>query len=116
MLLSLVRLQKLHVDWGNTVVNKKYRVCNSIWLLDDDFTTENGSTRVVPKSHKLNMLPSQSLEDPLKEHPDEIITGPAGSVFIFFNSPCSMVGLTIIPKRTGRSIHSYFALEINLNK
>ncbi|NBS19837.1 MAG: phytanoyl-CoA dioxygenase, partial [Flavobacteriia bacterium] len=42
-------LQKLHVDWGNTVVNAEFKVCNSIWLLDN-FTTENGSTRIVPKS------------------------------------------------------------------
>ena len=100
-------LQKLHVDWGNTVVNKKYKVCNSIWLLDD-FTTENGSTRVVPKSHKLNMLPSQSLEDPFKEHPDEIkITGPAGSVFIF-NSHVWHGGTNNHTQKDRRSIHSYF--------
>ena len=26
-------LQKLHVDWKNTVVNGQYKVCNTIWLL-----------------------------------------------------------------------------------
>lgn len=33
--------QKLHVDWGNTLVDGVYKVCNSIWLLDD-FTENNG--------------------------------------------------------------------------
>ena len=50
--------QKLHVDWGNTVVNNDYKVCNSIWLLDD-FTPDNGSTRIVPGSHLLNLLPEK---------------------------------------------------------
>ena len=100
-------LQKLHVDWGNTVVNQGYKVCNSIWLLDD-FTMENGSTRVVPKSHKSNMLPNQALDDPFAEHPDEKrITGPAGSVFIF-NSHLWHGGTTNHTEKDRRSIHSYF--------
>ncbi|WP_332369845.1 phytanoyl-CoA dioxygenase family protein [Spirosoma telluris] len=75
--------QKLHVDWKNTVVDGAYQVCNSIWLLDD-FTQSNGSTRIVPKTHKLNRLPDQAMADPNAKHPDEIrIIGPAGSVFIF---------------------------------
>ncbi len=40
--------QKLHVDWHETVDSGNYQVCNSIWLLDD-FTEENGATRVVPR-------------------------------------------------------------------
>ena len=55
-------LQKLHVDWKNTVVNGAYKVCNSIWLLDD-FTALNGSTRIVPKTHKLNVLPDEAMSD-----------------------------------------------------
>ena len=100
-------LQKLHVDWGNTVVNSNYKVCNSIWLLDD-FTLENGSTRVVPKSHKFDVLPDQALEDPFAKHTDEIrITGPAGSVFIF-NSHVWHGGTTNHTDKDRRSIHSYF--------
>ena len=99
--------QKLHVDWGNSVVNNNYKVCNSIWLLDE-FTQENGSTRIVPKSHKFNLLPDQALEDPFAEHPDEIrITGPAGSVFIF-NSHVWHGGTTNHTLADRRSIHSYF--------
>jgi len=53
-------LQKLHVDWKNTVVSGSYKVCNSIWLLDD-FTEYNGATRIVPKTHKLGMLPEEAI-------------------------------------------------------
>ena len=39
--------QRLHADWGVAVSPGDYRVCNSIWLIDD-FTEFNGTTRVVP--------------------------------------------------------------------
>ena len=104
-------LQKLHVDWGNTVVNSNYKVCNCIWLLDN-FTLENGSTRVVPKSHKFKLLPDQALDDPFKEHPDEIrITEPAGSIFIF-NSHVWHWGTTNHTEFDRRSIHSYFCSRV----
>ncbi len=100
-------LQKLHVDWKNTVVNGQYKVCNSIWLLDD-FTPNNGATRIVPGTHKLNLLPDDGMEDTLKKHPDEIlIQAPAGSVFIF-NSHVWHGGTTNFTDKDRRSIHSYF--------
>lgn len=100
-------LQKLHVDWKNTVVNGSYKVCNSIWLLDD-FTAYNGSTRIVPKSHKLNTLPDEVMADPQDKHRDEIrIIAPAGSVFIF-NSHVWHGGTTNQTDQVRRSIHSYF--------
>jgi ectoine hydroxylase-related dioxygenase (phytanoyl-CoA dioxygenase family) len=100
-------LQKLHVDWKNTVADGAYQVCNSIWLLDD-FTAENGSTRIVPKSHKLKSLPDEVMADPLEKHPDEIrIIAPAGSVFIF-NSHVWHGGTTNQTDKVRRSIHSYF--------
>jgi len=100
-------LQKLHVDWKNTVVNGSYKVCNSIWLLDD-FTEYNGSTRIVPGTHQLNMLPDEAMEDPNDKHPDEIrIIAPAGSVFIF-NSHVWHGGTSNQTDRDRRSIHSYF--------
>ncbi|WP_317167994.1 phytanoyl-CoA dioxygenase family protein [Spirosoma taeanense] len=99
--------QKLHVDWKNTVVNGAYQVCNSIWLLDD-FTESNGSTRIVPKTHKLNRLPDEVMADPNDKHPDEIrIIAPAGSVFIF-NSHVWHGGTTNLTDKDRRSIHSYF--------
>ncbi|MBO0952621.1 phytanoyl-CoA dioxygenase family protein [Fibrella forsythiae] len=100
-------LQQLHVDWKNTVVHGAYKVCNSIWLLDD-FTEHNGATRIVPESHKLASLPSEAMTDTNDRHPDEIyIIAPAGSVFIF-NSHVWHGGTTNQTGRDRRSIHSYF--------
>lgn len=99
--------QKLHVDYKNAVANGEYKVCNSIWLLDD-FTEINGSTRVVPKTHKLSILPDEAMSDTNDKHPDEIrIIAPAGSVFIF-NSHVWHGGTTNYTDKDRRSIHSYF--------
>jgi ectoine hydroxylase-related dioxygenase (phytanoyl-CoA dioxygenase family) len=100
-------LQKLHVDFGNSVPKGEYKVCNSIWLLDD-FTELNGPTRIVPGTHHSKNLPGELLEDPFAPHPDEIkITAPAGSVFIF-NSHVWHGGTQNLTDRDRRSIHSYF--------
>jgi ectoine hydroxylase-related dioxygenase (phytanoyl-CoA dioxygenase family) len=99
--------QKLHVDWRNAAVAGAYKVCNSIWLFDD-FTEHNGSTRIVPKTHKLSILPDEAMADPNDKHPDEIrIIAPAGSVFIF-NSHVWHGGTTNQTAHDRRSIHSYF--------
>ena len=100
-------LQKLHVDWKNTVVNSAYKVCNTIWLLDD-FTEHNGATRIVPRTHKWGILPDQAMPDPMLKHPDEIrIIAPAGSVYIF-NSHVWHGGTNNETANNRRSIHSYF--------
>jgi hypothetical protein len=100
-------LQKLHVDWHEAVPIDDFKVCNSIWLLDD-FSKENGATRVVPKSHLLSLLPQEAMEDPLTSHPEEIIIeAPAGSVFIF-NSHVWHGGTTNLTSFPRRAIHSYF--------
>ncbi|RKN83319.1 phytanoyl-CoA dioxygenase family protein [Ulvibacterium marinum] len=99
--------QRLHVDWKNAVASGSFKVCNSIWLLDD-FTEHNGSTRIVPKTHKSSILPEEAMSDPNDEHPDEIrIMAPAGSVFIF-NSHVWHGGTTNQTSHDRRSIHSYF--------
>jgi len=100
-------LQKLHVDWKDGIPNGEYKVCNSIWLLDD-FTEKNGATRIVPGTHTLNHLPQDVLENLESTHPNEVlITAPAGTVFIF-NSHVWHGGTTNQTNKIRRSIHSYF--------
>lgn len=100
-------LQKLHADWHEPVDQGDYKVCNSIWLLDD-FSRANGATRVVPGTHLHGRLPQDEMEDPLATHPDEVlIEAPAGSVFIF-NSHTWHGGTNNSTDRPRRAIHSYF--------
>lgn len=100
-------MQKLHVDWHEAVGPDDYKVCNSIWLLDD-FTRENGATRIVPGTHRSGVMPQEVLNDPEAPHPEElIIEAPAGSVFIF-NSHAWHGGTTNRTHQYRRSIHSYF--------
>lgn len=100
-------LQKLHVDWHEAVEMGDYKVCNSIWLLDD-FYQENGATRVIPGSHLKSSLPQDVLDDPLASHPEEvIIEAPAGSVVIF-NSHTWHGGTINQTASPRRAIHSYF--------
>ena len=59
-----------------------YWVCNTVWMLDD-FTPDNGATRVIPGSHQWGKRPQDVLADPYAPHPDEVlVTGRAGSVVI----------------------------------
>jgi len=69
--------QQLHLDSRLPGVN--YCItANVIWLLDD-FTLENGATRVVPGSHQWKEYASDGLV-----HEDEVrITGKKGSALIF---------------------------------
>ena len=83
-------VQALHMDWGSNdpqdwekLKAQEFYVCNSIWLLDD-FTTENGATRVVPGSHLRAQAPKEVLDDPMQAVADEmLVTGHAGTVVLF---------------------------------
>lgn len=99
--------QALHADFGHPVEPGAYQVCNSIWLLDD-FTPENGATRVVPGSHRRRAMPSDEMPDPAAPHPDEIqLTAPAGTVVIF-NSHLWHGGTQNRTTAPRRAVHSYF--------
>lgn len=77
--------QAFHADWRSGVEPGDYYVCNSMWLLDD-FTVENGATRVVPGSHRSGKHPKDALEDPTQEHPEEIQLLASSGTVIIFNS------------------------------
>jgi ectoine hydroxylase-related dioxygenase (phytanoyl-CoA dioxygenase family) len=74
--------QPLHVDMAAIPDEQGYWVCNTVWMLDD-FTAENGPTRVVPGSHTWRKRPQDVVENPLAPYPGEVmLTGKAGSVAI----------------------------------
>jgi ectoine hydroxylase-related dioxygenase (phytanoyl-CoA dioxygenase family) len=99
--------QALHTDWSEPVLAGQFRVCNSIWLLDD-FTAENGPTRVVPGSHQRGTLPKDEMPDPAAPHPDEItLQAPAGTIVIF-NSHLWHGGTLNRTAARRRALHAYF--------
>jgi ectoine hydroxylase-related dioxygenase (phytanoyl-CoA dioxygenase family) len=102
-------LQGLHADWGVLPEAQDYQICNSIWLLDD-FTAENGATRVVPGTHrKRGMAPADELDgDPTAAHPDEVqLIAPAGTVVVF-NGHVWHGGTRNDSDRPRRALHSSF--------
>jgi hypothetical protein len=104
--------QPLHADWGGPVPPDGYQVCNSIWLLDD-FTADNGATRVVPGSHRYDRPARESLPDPAAAHPDEVqLIAPAGTVVVF-NSHLWHGGTLNRSDRPRRALHSYFTRRAN---
>ena len=74
--------QPLHVDMGAIPDATGYWVCNTVWLLDD-FTPDNGATRMIPGSHRWGTRPQDVLADPMAPHPDEVLLiGKAGSIAV----------------------------------
>jgi ectoine hydroxylase-related dioxygenase (phytanoyl-CoA dioxygenase family) len=74
--------QPLHCDAAALPDENGYWVCNTIWLLDD-FTLQNGATRMVPGSQNWQKLPNQELSDLAAPHPEEVLLlAPAGSVVV----------------------------------
>jgi len=71
--------QPMHCDSGATADHLGYSVCNSVWMLDD-FTPENGATRMVPGSHLWRKLPPPEM---YQAHPQQqLVTGKAGTVVV----------------------------------
>ena len=100
-------VQPLHVDSGELPDEKGNSVCNSVWMLDD-FTPENGATRLIPGSHHWKRRPQEVLENPTAPHPEEILlTGKAGTVVVM-NAHLWHGGTanrTALPRR---AVHSYY--------
>jgi ectoine hydroxylase-related dioxygenase (phytanoyl-CoA dioxygenase family) len=75
--------QGLHIDCVDPGPPAPFHVVTALGLLDD-FTPENGATRLVPGSHRLRRAPPKAFADPASRHPEQIVvTAPAGSVLVF---------------------------------
>jgi ectoine hydroxylase-related dioxygenase (phytanoyl-CoA dioxygenase family) len=99
--------QPLHCDAGALADEQGYWVCNTIWLLDD-FTSENGATRVVPGSQNWKQLPQEALADPLAPHPEErLLVAPAGSVVVM-NTHAWHGGTANRTAQPRRALHSFY--------
>ena len=84
----------------------QYRVCNSLWLLDE-FTATNGATRVLPASHRRG-LTGASLSDARAPHPEqEIVLGQQGSVTVF-NAHLLHGGTTNRSEKPRWCLNAYF--------
>ena len=104
--------QGFHADWQPRHTGQDFSVVNSIWLLDD-FTVENGATRVLPGSHLREGSPKEHLADPLATHPDEVLLiAPAGSVGIF-NAHLWHGGTTNRSTSTRRGLHCFYTSREN---
>jgi ectoine hydroxylase-related dioxygenase (phytanoyl-CoA dioxygenase family) len=75
--------QGLHSDWLPRAPSEPYRVATAIWLLDE-FTSNNGATRVVPGTHRLCAPVPKAMSAPANRHPDQkIVVARRGSVLVF---------------------------------
>jgi ectoine hydroxylase-related dioxygenase (phytanoyl-CoA dioxygenase family) len=75
--------QGLHIDCVDPGPASPFQVVTALGLLDD-FTPENGATRLVPGSHRMRRPPPKSFAGPASRHPEQIvIPAPAGSVLVF---------------------------------
>jgi hypothetical protein len=96
--------QPLHADSGAIADEAGYYVCNSIWMLDD-FTEENGATRIVPGSHLWRRLPHADFFEP---HPDErLVLGKAGDVVVM-NAHMWHGGTANRTSAPRRAMHVYY--------
>jgi ectoine hydroxylase-related dioxygenase (phytanoyl-CoA dioxygenase family) len=75
--------QGLHSDAPPRQRGTPYQVVTSLWPLDD-FTVQNGATRIVPGTHTQFDLPPKETLQPGYHHPKQIFAvAPAGSAIIF---------------------------------
>ena len=100
-------VQPLHIDGGGLPDENGFYVCNSIWILDD-FTIENGATRLIPGSHRWNQKPTDVLADLTAPHLQEILlTGTAGTVVVM-NSHLWHGGTANRTTTARRAMHAYY--------
>jgi hypothetical protein len=96
--------QPLHADSGAIADASGYFVANSVWLLDD-FTPENGATRLVAGSHRWGRLPEPGY---YQAHPNEqLVLGKAGDVVVM-NAHMWHGGTANRTAAPRRAIHVYY--------
>jgi len=99
--------QPLHVDMGAVPDEQGYWVCNTVWMLDD-FTRENGPTRMVPGSHKWGTRPQDVLHDLFAPHPQEVLlTGKAGTIAVM-NAHMWHGGTANLTARPRLAMHGFY--------
>lgn len=100
-------LQPLHSDWEKSTTIGDYYACNTLWILDD-FTENNGATRVVPKTHLSESIPKELMPNCFDSYPGQkLILAPAGSVVIM-NAHTWHGGTLNQSSQLRRIIQSYF--------
>ncbi len=99
--------QPLHCDAGAVADGQGFWVCNTIWLLDD-FTRDNGATRVVPGSQHWAKLPQEVVSDLQAPHPEEVLLlGKAGSVVVM-NTHAWHGGTANRTASPRRALHAFY--------
>jgi len=96
--------QPWHADSAAIADERGYWVCNSIWMLDD-FTAENGATRMIPRSHTWGRPPEPA--DTSARPDEELVTGTAGTVVIM-NTHMWHGGTANRTGRCRRALHGFY--------
>jgi ectoine hydroxylase-related dioxygenase (phytanoyl-CoA dioxygenase family) len=103
--------QELHTD-SSDEYDGRFHACNTIWLLDD-FTEENGCTRLVPGTHRAK-LPGDVLKDVMAPHPEEEhLVAPAGTVAVFNSNIWHGGTINQTKGQKRRALHCYFTAREN---
>lgn len=104
--------QSYHVDWGTRKDNTLAHAVNSIWMLDD-FTKDNGATKVIPRTHNLDIPSMYDIKD--FQNKEVQITGKAGSVLVF-NAHLWHRGTENKTNKRRRCIHNFYCVASSNRK
>src|SRR5262249_25494474 len=75
--------QGLHTDGCPPSPSGPFLLVTTLWLLDD-FTPNNGATRLIPGSHRMPRPLPKPMQQPERRHPDQkVILAEAGSALVF---------------------------------
>jgi ectoine hydroxylase-related dioxygenase (phytanoyl-CoA dioxygenase family) len=80
-------------------------VANAMWMLDD-FTPDNGATRIVPGSHKLGRNPDYGNGEGLTETVP--VCGPAGTAMVFEGRLWHQTGANVTADERRHGILAYY--------